>query len=66
MTDIVERLRESAVNGLVSEADAMEAADEIERLRRDCAVDVSELYREIERLRVMYNDCIKDLREASE
>jgi len=56
-----------------------EAADEIERLRAEVGEltkgsewelvyqeTITELRAEIERLRVMYNDCIKDLREASE
>ena len=61
MTDIVERLRnrrEMINRGHgnvidVPDEDCIEACDEIERLRRDCAVDVSELYREIERLRAV-------------
>jgi len=43
MTDIVERLREHHKTGMagMAHADVREAADEIERMRRDCAVDVS-------------------------
>jgi hypothetical protein len=56
MTDLVERLN-AAARLFEEEGDhkslPREAAAEIERLRRDCAVDVSELYREIERLRAV-------------
>jgi predicted aminopeptidase len=52
-----------------SAAALTEAADEIDALEANLASRDDALaakYAEIERLRVMYNDCIKDLREASE
>jgi hypothetical protein len=52
---LVERLRDLALD-YPDRPYLREAADEIERLRRDCAVDVSELYREIERLRGALRD----------
>jgi hypothetical protein len=40
--------------------------EEWERLAGKSTVVIGRLEAEIERLRVMYSDCIKDLREASE
>lgn len=63
MTDLVDALRanaqghEDAGSFPADAALNRMAADEIERLRRDCAVDVSELYREIERLRARAAEC---------
>jgi len=66
MTDIVERLREHHKTGMagMAHADVREAADEIERMRRDCAVDVSELYRSISRLRARVGDLEDQLLQA--
>jgi hypothetical protein len=63
MTTLVERLRRIASycrNEDVSVV--MGAADEIERLRGE----LHSVHAHMNHLRVMYSDCIKDLRETSE